>query len=50
MPHSLEFSIQIKPFLTKNSDPEGPHWIFKVIHQAYQKSYPLFAKRMATLT
>ena len=47
---STEFAIQIKPFLTGNSDPEGPHGIFEVIDQAYQKAYPLFAKRMAALT
>ena len=47
---TTEFSIQIKPFLTKNSDPDRPHGIFKVIDQCYQQAYPLFAKGMAALT
>ena len=41
---STEFAVQIKPFLTDGADPTGPHGIFEVIDQAYQRAYPLFAK------
>ena len=47
---STEFAVQIKPFLTDGADPTGPHGVFEVIDQAYQRAYPLFAKRMSALT
>ena len=47
---STEFAIQIRPFLIEGADPDGSGGIMEVIESAYNRSYPIFAKRIAALT